>query len=124
MIGEVIQGSEENQKEPSDKNLVHDHQNLIKINGFGQLNNVTELEISSIVDYVVSSKNSSESDGDNRLNNLKTYFSSWQISQLQAIKDSKSGIRCLLNSWLVSQKDFPEGKCIKILVVSSHKLWV
>lgn len=73
--------------------------------------NATESEINLMVNQVLSSNGSSiVANVTSILENLKSILSDWQISELDKVRESESGIRCLLNSWLVTQKDFLEGK--------------
>ncbi len=104
----MLSESEEVLGEPAFKQTYNHHK--VYKNAMAEYEkNVTESEINLMVNQVLSSNITSDSDGI-RLENLNTSLSDWQLSQLERVRDSESGIRCLLNSWLVTQKDLLEGE--------------
>lgn len=104
--------SDEALSESTSKEIYHNLQETYMEDIANQPENVTESEINLMVNQVLSLNGSIDDDDGSRLENLKTSLSDWQILQLEVVRESESGIRCLLNSWLVTQKDLTEGEQI------------
>lgn len=102
-------------KELDGNSHVHEEQEIHVDNIVEQQQNVTKSEINLLVNLILLSNKTSDSDGESWLKNSTMPWSTWQKSQLERVKDDESGIRCLLNSWLVTQKDLLEGKLILII---------
>ncbi len=50
----------------------------------------------------------------NLTESLKGTLTSWQLSQLENVKGSELGVKCLLNSWLVTKNSLQEGMILRI----------
>lgn len=77
-----------------------------------QHKNLTDYEIKLLANQIRLSNQYGESDVERWLENSKVSLSNWQKIQLESLKDGESEIRCLLNSWLVTEKDLLKGKLI------------
>ncbi len=90
----------------------HTKQEMSMKNTSEEWNNDTDSEINLIVNQLLLSNGSGSREGESWLENSKINLSDWQKSELESVKLSESGIRCLLNSWLVTQRNLLEGKLI------------
>lgn len=104
--------SDEVLSESTSKKIYHSLQETYMKDIANQPENVTQSELNLMVNQVLSLNGSIDEGEGSGLENLKTSLSDWQISQLEVVRESESGIRCLLNSWLVTQTDLTEGEQI------------